>query len=406
MSSPVCGCLARLLPTVLTMNILPTLLAPYAPASFLTEYWTQRALHIAGDPAKFCTLFSWQDLNDLLNYHQLAEPDLRFSIDGQSLPYTDDRQTWRDRLNQGATLIINGLHHRLPALARLTAQLRQDLGYRAHVNLYCSPTQQQGFDCHYDTHDVLILQIAGAKQWFVYEATVPYPTETMRSANQLPPETPPYLETMLQAGDVLYIPRGHWHYAVACDRPSLHLTIGIDCLTGLDWIDWLIHDLQRHPNWRQSLPPIVDGNPQAFAQHLVTLQQQLITVLQQSDWRSRYLEDVRYCQQPPLPIALPTQMGIDLFPNDFLTEFAWSPLHPRQMSCLDHNHYRLQVGSKQVDLKGLPTALAKNMTDRDRFTLADLADWGPELDFEIDVVPLLTRLVTEGILFVAPETHP
>lgn len=399
---------------VFLMKILPTLLAPFATETFLAEYWTQKALHITGGPAKFRDLFSWQDLNDLLNYHQLAEPDLRFAIDGKSLPDTDDRQTWRDRLNEGATLIVNGLHHRLPALAALTAHLRQDVGYRAHVNLYCSPAQQQGFDCHYDTHDVLILQIDGAKEWFVYGATVPYPTETMRSSEQLPPEDPPYLHCVLQAGDVLYIPRGHWHYAVAGvreaspleNRPSLHLTVGIDCLTGLDWLDWLLHDLQTDPDWRQSLPAIVDGQTRALETHLATLQQKLITALQQPDWQPRYLDDVVHCHQPPLPIALPAQMGVDIFPDDFATEFAWSLLHPRQVRCLGPEHYQFQIGSKQVDLKGIPAALAENLADRDRFSLADLADWAPELDFEADVVLLLTRLVTEGILQVVQGTRP
>ncbi|WP_448574431.1 cupin domain-containing protein [Trichothermofontia sp.] len=392
------------------MKILPTLLAPLSIEAFLTEYWTQKAIHITGGPAKFGTLFSWQDLNDLLNYHQLAHPDLRFSIDGKSLPDTDDRQIWRDRLSQGATLIVNGLHHRLPALAVLTANLRQDIGYRAHVNLYCSPAQQQGFDCHYDTHDVLILQIDGAKEWFVYHATVPYPTDAMPASEQLPPEEPPYLHCVLQAGDVLYIPRGHWHYAVACDRPSLHLTVGIDCLTGMDWLDWLLYELQADPDWRQSFPAIVDGQTQALTAHLAKLQQKLSTALQHPDWQPRYLDEVVYCHQPPLPIVLPAQlpaqMGVDLFPQDFLTEFAWSPLHLRQIRSLGPEHYQIQVGSKQVDLKGIPAVLAENLAERDRFTLADLADWAPDLDFAADVVPLLSRLLTEGLLQVVQEVLP
>ncbi|WP_199320486.1 cupin domain-containing protein [Leptolyngbya sp. FACHB-261] len=171
-----------------------------------------------------------------MNYQKLTEPDLRFSTEGKSLPETRDRRDWSDRLRQGATLIINGVHQRVPAVAQLAANLRCDIGYETHVNLYCSPARQQGFDCHYDTHDVLILQIDGEKKWFVYRETVSYPTSNMPSSKQLQLTEPPYLECTLRAGDLLYIPRGHWHYAVACEQPSLHLTVGIECQTGLDWL--------------------------------------------------------------------------------------------------------------------------------------------------------------------------
>ncbi|WP_235526572.1 cupin domain-containing protein [Nostoc piscinale] len=103
-------------------------------------------------------------MNELLNYHKLKEPDLRFSMNGKSLPETRNRQEWSDRLRQGATLIINGVHHRIPTVAELAANLRHEIGYETHINLYCSPAKQQGFDCHYDTHDVLILQIDGEKK--------------------------------------------------------------------------------------------------------------------------------------------------------------------------------------------------------------------------------------------------
>lgn len=247
------------------MKILQQLLEPYSPDQFLTEYWTQKAIHISAfDSRKFQSFFSWNDLNYLLNYHRLSEPDIRFSMQGTSLPATQNRQEWSDRLRQGATLIVNGVHHQVPTVAELAAHLRQDMGSETHVNLYCSPANQRGFDCHYDTHDVLILQIDGAKQWFVYRETVPYPTSNLPSSAQPKPEEPTYLQCVLKAGDLLYIPRGHWHYAVASDQPSLHLTVGIESQTGLDWLRWLIRVLEKHPDWRQGLPVSADGNTHAI----------------------------------------------------------------------------------------------------------------------------------------------
>jgi ribosomal protein L16 Arg81 hydroxylase len=386
------------------MKTLQQLLAPYPADQFLAEYWTQKAIHIStGQSQKFQIFFSWNDLNYLLNYQKLNAPDIRFAINGKLLPETPAAQDWGDRLRQGATLIINGLHQRVPTVAELAANLRYDIGYETHVNLYCSPAKQQGFECHYDTHDVLILQIDGEKEWFVYRETVLYPTSGMLSENQPKPQEPPYLHCVLKAGDLLYIPRGHWHYAVACEQPSLHLTVGIECQTGLDWLRWLIRDLQKNSDWRQRLPVIVDDNRTAMEQQLIALRQHLIETLHQPDILHKYIDSLTYRDLPPLPVSLPAQMGTDIFPNLFMTRFAWSPLHRIRVKQIGEEHYQVQVRAKKIDLKGIPANLVENLFNQDEFSLSDIADWAPDLDFDGDIAPLLTRLVIEGILQVKTD---
>lgn len=239
----------------LIMKNFADFLAPCGVETFLAEFWTQKVLYIpAPDTRRFESLFSWDDLNHLLNFHRLRSPDLLFHQGGQSLPDAPPRQ-WRDRLHQGATLILNNLHERVPRLAQFAAALQRELGHPTQINLYLSPPTQQGFNCHYDTHEVFILQIDGVKEWFIYESTQPYPIKAIRTEMDLPPETPPLWQGILKAGDLLYIPRGHWHYAITDQAYFLHLTLGISSPTGLDWLEWAIAQLQKQPQWRQSLPP-------------------------------------------------------------------------------------------------------------------------------------------------------
>lgn len=385
------------------MRILQQLLAPCSVARFLAEYWTQKAIHIPAEHRhKFQSFFSWNDLNHLLNYHKLSEPDLRFSLNGESLQETSNPQDWNDYLHQGATLIINGVHQRVPAVVKLAAGLRHDIGYRTHVNLYCSPTTQQGFDCHYDNHDVFILQIEGEKEWFVFRETIPYPV-LKHSSDLAAPNEPPYLQCILKRGDLLYIPRGHWHYAIGCGQPSLHLTVGMDCQTGLDWLNWLMDDLQKQVNWRQSLPAVVDGDTSALEQQLNTLRQQLIGFLSQPDVLRKYVNNLTYRDLPPFPVTLPSQLGVDIFPDGFLTRFCWSPLHRVQLKQIGEEHYQIQVGTKQIDLKGISEAFVESLFEQAEFSLFDVADWAPDLDFEGDVAPIITRLVEEGILQVKTD---
>lgn len=384
------------------MKILQKLLAPYPVEQFLTEYWTQKAIHIcASNAQKFRDYFSWDNLNYLLNYNRLTEPDIRFSKKGKSLSGIHNSQNWGSYVREGATLIVNGVHHRVPTVRELTANLQYDIGYPAHVNLYCSPSEQQGFTSHYDTHDVLILQIDGEKEWFVYPETVRYPTPDMPSENEQPPEGTPYLQCVLKPGDLLYIPRGHWHYAIACgEKLSLHLTVGIDCQMGINWANWLMNDLQKSSDWRQSLPVIIDDDTHALEQRLNILRQHLIDSLNQPDIIHKYIEYLNSSDQAALLVSLPVQTGTDIFPDIFTTRFAWSTLHRIRVKELEKEHYQLQVGTKQVDLKGIPANLVENLLNQDEFSLFDIADWVPELDLDIDIVPLLTRFVTEGILLV------
>ncbi len=393
------------------MQVLSSLISPYSLEKFIAENWTKKAVLISsGDGEKFPNLFSWNRLNYLLNYQQINYPDLRFARDGVSLPMAKKEQ-WLELMQQGATLIINSLHTRIPELRELVAKISQETGYRSQINLYCSPRCEKGFNCHYDTHEVLILQIEGEKEWLIFPETIAAPVSSMRSSEQIPPDVPPYLQCILKPGDVLYIPRGHWHYAIACgnpseedDSPSLHLTLGIDCKTGLDWMNWLGEKLLDYPEWRENLPLISQADRTAVQQHLEQLRDRLISWIQTPEAIGRYLDYLGYCDQPPLPFSLPYQLGSQIFAQGLETRFICSQLHPVQILTSGNNQTQIIIASKQATIKGLPPDLVKKLFRPEGFTLLDLAEWSPDLELETEVIPLLTRLVTQGILSV--ESSP
>ncbi|GAB4217380.1 MAG: hypothetical protein OHK0012_21700 [Synechococcales cyanobacterium] len=391
------------------MTVLQTLLHSYPVEQFLKENWTQRAVHLTAPRQRFQSLFGWASLNHLLNYQCLTAPTIRFSQDGQTLPHSRDPRRWREYLQQGATLIINELHWRVPTIATLATQLHQELGSRTQVNLYCSSPQQQGFDCHYDTHEVFILQIDGSKEWVIYPPTIPFPTSETRSPDHLPPEGDPELHCLVQPGDLLYIPRGHWHYAVAQDSISLHLTLGIHIPTGLEWLDWVSQHLADRPEWRQGLRLVDPDCPESvhhLGSHLSQLAEHLQTFLRDPATLHCYANDLALQDQPHLPLDLPLQMRSDLFADGLISRFAWSPWHRVRIKSVAVGHYQLIIGSKQIDLKGIPDALVEQMSDHESFSLFDLAEWAPELDVDTDLVPLLERLVQAGILHLDTVADP
>ncbi|BAQ62663.1 myc induced nuclear antigen [Geminocystis sp. NIES-3708] len=380
---------------------LASLLNPLDKEDFLQNYWGNKAIVISSKSKEgFNSLFNWQKLNYLLNFHRLSYPDdIRFAKDGETLP-PQPQKKWSSLLQQGTTLIINHIHELDPILAQLALNIRYELGHDVQINTYCTPSENKGFDCHYDTHEVIILQIDGEKEWFVLPPTIPSPISSQRTINDLPPDSLPYLKVILKPGDVLYIPRGHWHYAVSSgDRPSLHLTIGISCETGLDWLVWLTKKLQDSPLWRENLPLLPNGDSSKLQKQLQILAQELATELQKPSWREEYSKNLLIKQGSREGIKLPQQLGYDLFNKGLETRLWREKNQYFQIEKLSHNSLRVTIGSKQLDLQGEDLSVIRWILQQTEFSLLDLAEIAPNLDWDKVIEPLLTQLIIEGIYF-------
>jgi lysine-specific demethylase/histidyl-hydroxylase NO66 len=134
----------------------------------------------------------------------------------------------RNEFADGYTLVLNGLERYLPASAALSRAIEAELNFETQVNAYITPPNSQGFLPHYDDHDVLILQIQGSKTWHVYDSLPLVPAHELRLRDLFTSDgLPAPSDLILEAGDVLYLPRGRVHAAEANVEPSIHLTLGI-----------------------------------------------------------------------------------------------------------------------------------------------------------------------------------
>src|SRR5579859_3003278 len=267
-----------------------TLAEVFVPASteeFLQQYLGKTYHHLPGHATKFAALLTWSDLNHILSCCPLDTPRLRLMRDGKPIPpdsfisahesrrrppsrITRLRATdFTRHLQEGATLIVDAVDEIHEPIAELSANLEQVLRARIQVNLYASWRTSPGFDVHWDGHDVIILQLSGRKQWKVYPMTREYPLPDDPKA-EIPPQNPLW-ERMLQAGDLLYIPRGWWHVAVPVDEPTLHLTVGVHHATGLDFAYWYVDRLRASAAVRQDLPRL--GTAAERAAHLRRLRE-------------------------------------------------------------------------------------------------------------------------------------
>ena len=142
------------------------------------------------------------------------------------------------------------------------------------INAYITPPQNQGFAPHYDVHDVFVLQVAGRKHWTIHEPVVEAPLdnqpwEAVRDDVAARAEGKPVIDTVLEPGDAIYLPRGTIHAAQALGETSIHLTVGVHPLTRHHLVRELLQAAQDEPELRRSLPMGVDlSDPAVLTEHL------------------------------------------------------------------------------------------------------------------------------------------
>ena len=389
-------------------SIFAYLLKPYSLEKFLSENWAKHGIMIPGDrPDKFHSFFSWQQLNELLNFHQQLK--LRFVLNHQELPPCDPKD-WVKRCREGASLVVSRVQDQVTSLADLCWAIQQELGHGAvHANIYCSWPDQQGFNNHFDTHEVCVLQIDGQKEWFVFEDTVKYPYRNEKSKFYTPPTDAPYIHTVLKPGDLLYIPRGHWHYAIAREQPSLHITLGIRCFNGLDALKWLFGKLeaimQNEEALRRNLPLIPYGQTHNMDAHIRQIFDSLLpTVIEREKEqliKTFLLTQLMTTSHAP-EISLPRQVGFNVLERGLDAVLRQPRFQTVKLEPLDDESYLLITPQKTLKLKDLTPKVVDTLVNKvfsqEVFTIRDVTQWLPESDLKTVIFPLFGGLVKEGIL--------
>jgi ribosomal protein L16 Arg81 hydroxylase len=140
-----------------------------------------------------------------------------------------DVDSVRDDFANGYTIVLDGVERHVRAIASLSRSIEVELNFPVKVNVYITPPVSQGLIPHYDTHDVLVLQVLGSKIWHLYDGVVVPPRQIERNKNKVVAidDLLPPTDLRLDAGDVLYLPRGRFHAAETTSEPSIHLTVAI-----------------------------------------------------------------------------------------------------------------------------------------------------------------------------------
>lgn len=209
----------------------------------------------------------WREINEL---YQRANPvDKLFRLrKGEIVPPSEYVEAFNDvgrtryrfnktavygYLKDGTTMVYNRINNEpwVDALARQIARFSQA---QTIVSGYLAFGSDPSFKSHWDTRDVYAVQLMGKKRWTLSAPNFEMPLY-MQQGKDMPHIPQPEqvdIDVVLEAGDVLYIPRGWWHNPQPMGCETFHLAIGTFPPNGYNYMEWLMKKLPEIASLRRS----------------------------------------------------------------------------------------------------------------------------------------------------------
>jgi lysine-specific demethylase/histidyl-hydroxylase NO66 len=302
---------------------------------FLEDVFDRTPLHIpaAGAAGEWRrALLPWGRLNELLNVSaQWTEDNVK--LVAQGLPVDPDaylvvpiapgaaRRADPARIEVllalGASLVADGVENASPDLKRVTSMLSSQFLGTAGANVYCSFQGMQAFRTHCDLHDVFAVHCEGEKVWRIYEHRELDPVEHIAGpdAHKIIEGRRGRLlmEVRMQPGDLLYIPRGYYHDALASSAASLHVTFSVARHTGRVLFRLLEELAMEDAAFRAYLP---DGRKEAgtnLDDRLAALAAKIEELVKTPLFRNALLNRQLALVQPFAEMALPARPSVTFF---------------------------------------------------------------------------------------------
>ncbi|MGN5376785.1 hypothetical protein BIV25_39505 [Streptomyces sp. MUSC 14] len=223
---------------------------------------THRVEKQAVDPAELLTS---DDIRRLLDASLLKWPYFTLLKHGE-VPTVSSYTTKRDVIGHkvagfadsraigrhmagGASLKLNQVGDWHRGTRDIARELEEMLPVAVNSYVFWTPEESRGMLPHRDAAHVLAIQLEGRKEWHLYAE----PDQIGASAGLDVDASRPTHVFTLEPGDVLYLPHGWPHDAVARGGDSLHLTFTLTEPTPEDLVDALLrrflddeHDLVHH----------------------------------------------------------------------------------------------------------------------------------------------------------------
>lgn len=225
-------------PVLESKTLFQWLIHPHSIDDFFKENWEKAPLHIKRTKRSYYKLLMSTPLIDdiLRRYSVLYTKNLDITSYSNGIRETHNPQgrahpsvVW-DYYSNGCSIRMLNPQTFIPKIHTINATLQEYFGCFVGANFYLTPPGSQGFAPHYDDIEAFILQIEGKKRWRLYKPrnNTEYLTRVSSKNFQQSEIGEPILDIVLNAGDLLYFPRGTIHQGETHeDSHSLHVTLSV-----------------------------------------------------------------------------------------------------------------------------------------------------------------------------------
>ncbi|TKS75499.1 Ribosomal oxygenase 1 [Collichthys lucidus] len=212
------------------------LINPIPAKTFFRDTWEKKPILVQRkNPNYYKGLFSTAEFDRILR-----QEDVQYGVNLDVTSYTNGTRETHNPPGRALPFTVWNFYESGCSLRMLNPQafsstvwnvlsiLQEQFGSMAGANVYLTPPGTQGFAPHYDDIEAFIVQLEGKKHWRVYNPRTEDEVLPVLSSPNFDQSDigKPILEVVLEAGDLLYFPRGFIHQGECLpDAHSLHITI-------------------------------------------------------------------------------------------------------------------------------------------------------------------------------------
>ncbi|MDF7774880.1 cupin domain-containing protein, partial [Sphingomonas sp. AOB5] len=228
------------------MNAILSQIRAALPDETLREHMAaRRLLHIPGAIADPASIWTMADLERVLARGALGAHEVKIyagdtGVDLKKVGAEENGYprpiAMRTVARQGNTLIANSLIRADPKLWDLACAVERWTGARTMIGAIAS-FGPSGLKVHYDSEDLIIVQLSGSKLWHFHGDVV---EGSMRRSVPMPPDAVPPVafEVMMNEGDMMFVPSGLRHRCTPQGN-SLHFGILLEYDAPTDFLTHL-----------------------------------------------------------------------------------------------------------------------------------------------------------------------
>lgn len=266
-------------------------------------------------------------------------------------------------LRNGATLVYNRITNE-PKIDQISKQIANFASAHVITSGYAAFSNKSSYMAHWDTRDVFAVQLIGRKRWIIKAPNFELPLymqQTKYFKDIKEPEEV-YMDVTLEAGDILYVPRGWWHNPLPIGEETFHLAVGTFAPTGFEYMNWLLKHTPDILGCRRNFSSF-----ESDKQVLKDISEDFSKILNDKSYYEEFLTQYIGNQR------LPTQLSLDVLGNgdsNLLHKDTKVAINTNLLYFSDENF--VIINGNKITIDNISEKLVRYLFDRSIVSVEDI----------------------------------